>query len=81
MSETILLFPSVIIGAKVVLLLLAAISHHVGLKSPNPPPKEKDGVYRGQIFENIVRLLATASQVCQDNLNVNNNLKAEFAPL
>ncbi|KIJ54457.1 hypothetical protein M422DRAFT_200226 [Sphaerobolus stellatus SS14] len=57
-------FPSLIQAwVKVILLLVASISHHVGLKSPNPPPSDKKTVYRGQIFEKIVHLLALASQI------------------
>lgn len=55
------MLPNVALWTKVVLLSLASLSHHIGLAAPNPPPP--GGVYKGQFFERIVRLLATASQV------------------
>ena len=48
---------------KVFLLLIAAISHNVGLKPPNPSPSKAETVYKGQFFENLVHLLALACRV------------------
>ncbi|KAF8526943.1 hypothetical protein BU17DRAFT_39924 [Hysterangium stoloniferum] len=52
-------YRELILATKLTLLFLAALSYHVGLTSPNPPPSKNDKVYRGQIFERFVRLLAT----------------------
>ncbi|KAF8578570.1 ICMT-domain-containing protein [Ramaria rubella] len=48
---------------KAFLLVFAAISHYVGLKSPNPPPSKEERVHTSHFFEKLIPLLPLASRI------------------